>query len=62
LLGRTPSLTALELRDFLTGEFEPVPAVDFMEYLKNSEKLGTIKLTVKPEEPPKVVAPARKKR
>ena len=61
LLGRTPRLTALELRDFLTGEFEPVPAADFLEYLRNSEKLGTMKLTEKPEEPPKVVAPARKK-
>lgn len=62
LLGRTPKLTALEIRDFLTGEFEPVSAADFLEYLKNSEKLGSLKLTEKPEEPPKVVAPARKKR
>jgi hypothetical protein len=52
LLGRTPKLTALEIRDFLTGEFEPLPAADFLEYLRASEKLGAMKLTVKPEEPP----------
>jgi hypothetical protein len=52
LLGRTPRLTALEIRDFLTGEFEPLPAANFLDYLRASEKLGTMKLTVKPEEPP----------
>ena len=52
LLGRTPKLTALQIRDFLTGEFEPLPAADFLDYLKASEKLGTMKLTVKPEDPP----------
>jgi hypothetical protein len=52
LLGRTPKLTALQIRDFLTGEFEPIPAADFLDYLKASEKLGTMKLTVKPDEPP----------
>ncbi len=52
LLGRTPKLTALEIRDFLTGEFEPIPASEFLDYLRASEKLGAMKLTVKPEEPP----------
>ena len=57
LLGRTPKLTALQIRDFLTGEFEPLPAADFLEYLRASEKLGTMKLTVKPEEPPPAPPP-----
>jgi len=52
LLNRTPKLTALQIRDFLTGEFEPIPAAEFLDYLKASEKLGTMKLTVKPQEPP----------
>jgi hypothetical protein len=52
LLTRTPKLTALQIRDFLTGEFEPIPAADFLDYLKAAEKLGTMKLIVKPEEPP----------
>ena len=52
LLGRTPNLTALQIRDFLTGEFEPLPAAEFLDYLKAAEKLGTMKLTVKPEDPP----------
>ena len=58
LLNRTPKLTALQIRDFLTGEFEPIPAADFLDYLKASEKLGTMKLTVKPEEPPPAPPPA----
>jgi hypothetical protein len=61
LLGRTSKLTALELRDFLTGEFEPISASDFLEYLRASEKLGAMKLTVKPEEPPPAPAPPAKK-
>ena len=37
-------ITALEIRDFLTGEFEPVPLEDVMNYLRAAEKAGTIKL------------------
>ncbi|HRB14096.1 MAG TPA: M28 family peptidase, partial [Vicinamibacteria bacterium] len=47
LLGR--KMTALEIRDFLTGEFEPVPLEDVMNYLRAAEKAGTIKLTERPE-------------
>ena len=43
---------ALQIRDFLTGEFEPIPAADFLDYFRAAEKLGTMKLTVKPDEPP----------
>jgi hypothetical protein len=62
LLGRTPKLTGLELRDFITGEFEPVSAADFLEYLNNSVKLGTMKLTERPEKRPEPAAPPKKKR
>ncbi len=50
--------TALEIRDFLAGEFEPLPLDDFMAYLRAREKLGVVKLTEKPEAPP--AAPAKK--
>lgn len=43
LLGR--KMTALEIRDFLTGEFEPVPLADVMAYLRAAEKAGQITLT-----------------
>lgn len=43
--------TALEIRDFLTGEFEPLPLADFIAYLRAQEKIGRVKLTEKPEEP-----------
>jgi aminopeptidase YwaD len=45
LLGQNK--TVLEIRDFLTGEFEPLPLADLMEYLRAQEKLGSLKLTVK---------------
>jgi aminopeptidase YwaD len=48
--------TALEIRDFLSGEFEPLPLADLMAYLRAQEKIGAIKLTELP--PP---APAKKK-
>jgi aminopeptidase YwaD len=47
LLGR--KMTALEIRDFLTGEFEPVPLEDVMNYLRAAEKAGTITLTARVE-------------
>jgi hypothetical protein len=48
-------LSVLELRNFLAGEFEPLPLADVFDYLKAQEKLGQVKLL---EQPP---APARKK-
>jgi aminopeptidase YwaD len=58
LMGK--KLTALEIRDFLSGEFEPLPLADLMEYLRAQEKAGTVKLTEKPEEPKPAPAPASK--
>ena len=46
LIGKKKSV--LEIRDFLSGEFEPLPLADLMDYLKAMEKLGSMKLTVKP--------------
>ena len=43
--------TALEIRDFLSGEFEPLPLEDLMGALRAREKLGSLKFTEKPEEP-----------
>ena len=51
--------TALEIRDFLTGEFEPLPIEDLMAYLRAQEKIGRVKLSEKPEEA-KPVAPAKR--
>jgi len=45
LLGQNK--TILEIRDFLSGEFEPLPLADLMEYLRAQEKLGILKLAVK---------------
>ncbi len=47
LLGQKK--TALEIRDFLSGEFEPVPLEDVMGYLRAQEAAGAVKLTVQPE-------------
>jgi len=45
LMGQ--SRTALEIRNFLTGEFEPLPLDDFMAYLRAMEKNGAVKLVPK---------------
>jgi hypothetical protein len=42
LLGQKKSV--LEIRDFLSGEFEPLPLGDLMSYLKVQEKIGGVKL------------------
>jgi hypothetical protein len=42
LLGQKK--TALEFRDFLSGEFEPIPLADVMRYLRAREQAGAIKL------------------
>ena len=46
LLGKKK--TALEIRDFLSGEFEPVPLADVMVVLRARESAGQIKLVAKP--------------
>ncbi|SEB89433.1 M28 family peptidase [Terriglobus roseus] len=51
LLGKHK--TALEIRDFLSGEFTPLPLADLMAVLHARETAGTVKLTVKAETPAK---------
>ncbi len=46
-LGR--GMTVLEIHDFISGEFEPVPLQDVWDYIKAQEAAGAVKLTVKPE-------------
>ena len=46
VLGR--SMTVLEIHDFISGEFEPVPLQDVWDYIKAQETAGAVKLTVKP--------------
>ena len=53
--------TVLEIRDFLSGEFEPVALADLMTYFRMQEKAGTMKLNVKPEEAKPAPAPKKKK-
>ncbi len=43
--------TAMEIRDFLSGEFEPLAISDLLDYLKVQEKLGRVKLTEIAEQP-----------
>ena len=50
LLGK--KLTALEIRDFLSGEFEPLPLSDLMAVLRARAATGAITLTPKPAPPP----------
>lgn len=49
----------LEIRDFLSGEFEPLALADLMEALCAQEKLGLVKFTEKPEAS-KPAAPEKK--
>lgn len=39
-------MTVMQIRDFLAGEFDPLPVADLMDYLKVQEKNGAIKLVV----------------
>jgi aminopeptidase YwaD len=39
--------TALEIRDFLSGEFTPLPLADLMAVLRARESAGSIKLAPK---------------
>ena len=43
LLAR--GMTVLEMRDFISGEFEPVPLQDVWDYVKGMETAGTVKLS-----------------
>ena len=45
LLGR--GLTVLEIRDFLAGEFDPLPLADLMAVLRAREAQGSIRLVPK---------------
>jgi hypothetical protein len=36
--------TVLEIRDFLSGEFTPLPLADLMQVLRAREAAGTIRL------------------
>ena len=58
LLGQKRSV--LEIRDFLSGEFEPLALAVLMENLCVQEKLGLVKFAEKPEEMPPA-APAKKR-
>ena len=49
LLGQKK--TVLEIRDFLSGEFEPLPLEALMTYLETQEQRGLVKLTAKSPEP-----------
>jgi hypothetical protein len=46
LLGQKK--TALEFRDFLAGEFDPLPLADVMSYLRAREQAGLIRLVKRP--------------
>ena len=50
--------TAMEIRSFLSGEFEPLQLADLLDYLRTQEMLGVVKLAEKPEEV-KPAAPAK---
>ena len=47
LLIARGNMTALEIRDFLSGEFTPVPLADVMAALKGREEAGLVSLTKK---------------
>jgi hypothetical protein len=37
----------LEIHDFISGEFEPVPLQDVWDYIKALEAAGTVKLSTR---------------
>ncbi|MEO5761062.1 MAG: M28 family peptidase [Vicinamibacteria bacterium] len=43
-------LTALQIRDFLSGEFTPLPMADVMAVIRAQEKAGRLKVTAKAPE------------
>lgn len=44
-------LTVAQVRDFISGEFEPVPLADLVAYFEAQAGIGAVKLTEKPPEP-----------
>jgi hypothetical protein len=44
-------LTALQIRDFLSGEFTPLPMAEVMAVIRAQEKAGRLKVTAKAPEP-----------
>ncbi len=46
-------LTVLQVRDFLAGEFEPLPLADVLAYFEAQEKAGLVKLVPAAAESPK---------
>ncbi|MBI4421384.1 MAG: M28 family peptidase [Gemmatimonadetes bacterium] len=40
--------SAMEIRDFVAGEFEPLPLADLMAFFRAQEKVGLAKLTERP--------------
>jgi aminopeptidase YwaD len=53
-------LTVQQIRDFISGEFDPVPPADVLAYFQAMEKSGSVKLTEKAPEP--VTKRAQKKK
>jgi hypothetical protein len=49
--------TVLEIRDFLSGEFEPVPLSDVVEYFRQLEKANLVKIVTVPESPARRAKP-----
>ena len=45
--------TGPEIRDFIAGEFEPVPLAGVIPYFEAQAKAGSVRLTEKPEDPKK---------
>ncbi|MEO7360016.1 MAG: hypothetical protein ABI120_06790, partial [Gemmatimonadaceae bacterium] len=41
-------MTVTEIRDFISGEFEPVPLQEVWDYIKAQETSGALKLTLRP--------------
>jgi len=54
--------TVLQIRDFLSGEYEPLPLADLVNYLEGQEKLGQLKLAAQPEPAQEAPKPAPKRR
>ncbi|MEI6669647.1 MAG: hypothetical protein WCP29_15975, partial [Acidobacteriota bacterium] len=53
--------TVLEIRDFISGEFEPIPLADVFDYVKATEKMGQVTVVEQPDVPAKGKVPAQKK-
>lgn len=44
-------LTVRQIRDFLSGEFTPLPVGDVLAVVRAAEKAGVVKITPKPAVP-----------